>query len=87
MLFRSPADLFPGEDPDLVQRVWNRSAAVHFAAGVAFANPERTRERMEADRATLAEVSFAAMGGLVGRSLATPMLRHPADGDSDGREH
>ncbi|MFJ8727732.1 hypothetical protein [Streptomyces sp. NPDC093269] len=82
-----PADVFAGEDPVLVQRVWDRALAVGFHAGrmsVTRTHPEE----LERSRVQFEAIGFAAMEGLVSRSrgLAVRAQVHPGDREI-AREH
>src|ERR1044072_3532105 len=83
-----PADLFPDEDPVVVQRIWDRGLAVGFHAGQVSSDPRRYRDQMERVEGLLMEAAFRAMGGSVARSrrLVAPEVSHPADGE-DPRGH
>ena len=82
-----PADVFAGEDPVLVQRVWDRALAVGFHAGRT--SVTRTHpDELERSRAQFEAIGFLAMQGLVSRSwgLAVRGQVHPGDGEI-AREH
>jgi len=83
-----PQDLFPGVDPVVVQRIWDRALAVGLHAGRVQAAPRLYRDQMERIAGQYAEVGYLAMGGSVARSrrLVAPESAHPADGDQ-GRGH
>jgi hypothetical protein len=83
------ADLFPGEDPIVVQRVWDRALAVGFYAGQLSSTPRLNRDQMARIQQEFVSAGFHAMGGLVGRSrrlVAPEQKAHPADGE-DARGH
>ncbi|MFF1358718.1 hypothetical protein [Streptomyces sp. NPDC058297] len=80
-------DLFPGVDPAVVQEIWDRSAAVHYRAGQMAGAPRFHRDTLARLQGQLAEAGFAAMAGQVQRALSIAVQEHPADGDSDGRDH
>lgn len=75
-----PADLFPGEDPVVVQEIWNRALAVGLHAGRVSAAPRLFRDQMARVQGLFEAAGFAAMGRAVSRSrrLVAP---HPADGE------
>lgn len=76
-----PADLWPGEDPALVQAIWDRALAVGLHAGRVSASPRLYRDQMARAQAELDAIGFEAMARMVGRSrrLVAP---HPADGET-----
>lgn len=79
-----PADLFPDDDPAVVQKVWQRALAVGWYAGRLDASPDLYRERLQVLQGQLTDAAFHAMAGSVGRSLqlvAPEMGAHPADGE------
>lgn len=82
-----PADLFPGVDPVVVQEVWDRAFAVGFQTAKLAARPYLRRDQLARIQGELAEAGYAAMAGSVGRALATAVYAHPADAESEGREH
>lgn len=77
-----PQDLFPGEDPALVQAIWDRALAVGLHAGRRSAAPRFYRDEFDRTQAEFEAVGWAAMGRAVGRSrrLVAP---HPADGETE----
>jgi hypothetical protein len=77
---RLPADLFPGEDPAVVQAIWNRALAVGLHAGRVSAAPRLFRDQMARVQGLFEAAGFAAMARAVSRSrrLVAP---HPADGE------
>lgn len=84
-----PADLFPDEDPAVVQAIWDRALAVGLYAGRLSGAPRLYRDQMDRIAAQFAEAGFHAMGGLVAgsrRLVASEVPVHPAD-DEDGRGH
>lgn len=85
-----PRDLFPDfpdADPALIQAVWDRALVVGMHVERLRRDPDRYRERLELIRGELEAAGYAAMAGMVRRSLAMAVPVHPADGVSDGREH
>jgi hypothetical protein len=83
------ADLFPGEDPAVVQQIWERALAVGFYAGRLSSAPRLYRDQMVRVQGEFEAAAFHAMGGLVGRSrrlVAPESGGHPADGE-DVRGH
>lgn len=84
-----PMDLFPGVDPAVVQEIWDRALVVGVRAGQLMGSPRFSRDKLARLQGELVEAGHAAMGGMVGRSLAVAQRApewHPADGE-DGREH
>ncbi|MEU7338746.1 hypothetical protein [Streptomyces sp. NPDC007074] len=79
-------DEFPGLDPEVLQEIWNRAAAMGFYAGRVYADPERHRQELMRLQERYREAAFEAMGAMVGRSLRLVQAAHPAD-DEGGREH
>ncbi|MER6249414.1 hypothetical protein [Streptomyces griseorubiginosus] len=75
-----PADLFPGDDPEVVERAFQRGMAVGLHAGRVSRDPLLYRDQFARVQAELEAVGFAAMGRLVGRSLRL-VAPHPADGE------
>lgn len=84
-----PADLFPGEDPEVVARVWQRALVVGIRAGQMMQSPRFRRDQLARLQGELLEAGHYAMGAMVGRSAAAAARvpeRHPVDSE-DGREH
>lgn len=84
-----PADLFSGEDPAVVQRIWDRALAVGFHAGRLSAAPRLFRDQMDRVAGQFEAAGFNAMAGSVRRSRAlVAPVREGLPGDSEtGREH
>lgn len=82
---RLPMDLFPGVDPEVVARVWQRALVVGIRAGQMSQSPRFRRDQLARLQGELAEAGHFAMAGLVGRSRrvadAAPVW-HPADSES-----
>ncbi|MET8571818.1 hypothetical protein [Streptomyces sp. NPDC004783] len=78
-------DLWPDEDPVLIQEVWDRALAVGLHAGRRSASPRLYRDEMARVSEALSEAGFHAMAGLVARSrrLVAPEA-HPADNERAG---
>jgi hypothetical protein len=86
---RLPRDLFPEGDPELVQAVWDRACAVAWRAAERYFTARQDPAVLARLRAELEEAGYAAMSGMVARSLSvvrTAGLAHPADGPGE-REH
>jgi hypothetical protein len=84
-----PMDLFPGDDPEVVARVWARALVVGVRAGQLIGAPRFYRDKLTRLQGQLAEAGYAAMGRTVdpaARLAARAPEWHPADGE-DGREH
>lgn len=81
-----PRDLFPDADPDLVQQIWDRAAAMGFYAGQVYADPGRRRKELMRLQERYRQAAFEAMGAMVGRSLSLVTAAHPAD-DGGPRGH
>lgn len=82
---RLARDLWPDEDPVLVQAVWDRALAVGFHAGRVSAAPRMFRDEMARVEGVFAEVGWYAMAGSVARSrrlVAPEVPSHPADGET-----
>jgi hypothetical protein len=81
-------DIWPEEDPVLIQAVWDRALAVGFHAGQRSSSPLHYRDEMDRVAGQYAEIGYVAMGGSVDRSrrLVAPEVAHPADGE-EGRGH
>jgi hypothetical protein len=78
------ADLFPGVDPVVVQRIWDRALAVGLHAGRMHATPRLYRDEMERIAGVFEAAGHVAMAGSVARSrrLVAPEVGvHPADGE------
>ncbi|MEU8469628.1 hypothetical protein AB0F30_17170 [Streptomyces sp. NPDC029006] len=84
-----PADLFPGVDAVVVQRVWDRALAVGFHAGRVSAAPRLFRDQMDRVAGVFEEAGFQAMTGSVRRSrgLVAPVREGLAADAEIGREH
>jgi hypothetical protein len=84
-----PADMWPDQDPAVVQEIWDRAAAVVSRAAQFAASPWLHRDRLQSLQAQLTEAGFHAMAGSVGRSVRLVVADdalHPADAEI-GREH
>ncbi|MFF7527276.1 hypothetical protein [Streptomyces pseudovenezuelae] len=84
-----PMDLWPDQDPALVQEIWNRALVVGVRAGQLMAAPRLYRDKLTRLQGELAEAGFAAMGRTVGPAVGAAWRApewHPVDGE-DGREH
>lgn len=77
-----PADMWPDEDPAVVQAVWDRACVVATRAAQFAASPRLHGDRLLALQGQLAEAGFHAMAGSVQRSLRLVAPQHPADGES-----
>ncbi|MGW8702299.1 hypothetical protein ACWGOK_36160 [Streptomyces eurythermus] len=78
-------DIWPDEDPVLVQAVWDRALAVGFHAGRTSSAPRLFRDQMERVEGVFAEVGWHAMAGSVARSrrlVAGDVPAHPVDGEA-----
>jgi len=85
-----PRDLFPAwpdADPALIQAVWDRALVVGVHLERMMKNPDRYRAGIEEIRGVLDAAGYAAMAGMVRRSLAMTVPAHPADAESGGRGH
>lgn len=78
-----PQEVFPEEDPVVVQEVFDRGVAVGFHMARFARNPYLYRDQLERLRRELGEAAYAAMAGALGPVLATAVPAHPADGESD----
>jgi hypothetical protein len=76
-------DIWPDEDPALIQAVWDRALAVGFHAGRQSVRPSLHRDEMDRIAGQFEEAAFHAMGGSVLRSrrLVAPEVPHPVDGE------
>jgi hypothetical protein len=85
---RLARDIWPDEDPALIQAVWDRALAVGFHVGQRSASPQHYRDEMDRVAGQYAEIGYVAMGGSVARSrrLVAPEVQHPADGE-EARGH
>ena len=84
-----PADLFPGVDPVVVQRIWERGLAVGLFAGQRCSAPRIYRDELERIAGQLEAAGYHAMARSVTRSralVAGEVGVHPAD-DQIGRGH
>jgi hypothetical protein len=84
-----PADMWPDQDPMVVQEIWDRAAAVVSRAAQFASSPRHHRDRLERLQGVLAEAGFHAMAGSVQRSLRLVVSEggvHPADAEI-AREH
>lgn len=84
-----PADMWPDQDPAVVQEIWDRACVVAARAAQFASSPWLHRDRLDSLRGQLAEAGFHAMAGSVQRSLrlvAPDHGAHPADGET-GRDH
>ncbi|MFG2359339.1 hypothetical protein [Streptomyces sp. NPDC048521] len=81
-----PADMWPEQDPVVVQEIWDRAAVVVSRAAQFAASPWLHRDRLQGLQERLAEAGFHAMAGSVQRSLRLVVSGHPADSEI-GREH
>lgn len=82
-----PRDLYPDLDPVVLQEVFDLGVGAGWHGRRLAERPYHYRDQIERLQGELAKAGFAAMAGMVGRSLATAVAAHPADGESDGREH
>lgn len=83
---RLPQEVFPDDDPVVVQAVHDRGVAIGLHMALALQNPGRYREQVARTRRELGEAAYVAMAGALGPVLATAVDPHPADGES-AREH
>ncbi len=84
-----PMDLWPDEDPAVVQAVWDRAVVVAWRAAQIALTPWLHRDRLQDLQAALTEAGFHAMGGSVARSrrlVVRAEVEHPVDGE-EPREH
>jgi hypothetical protein len=81
-----PADMWPDQDPVVVQEIWDRACVVASRAAQFAASPWLHRDRLQGLQERLTEAGFHAMAGSVGRSLGLVARVHPADSES-GWEH
>jgi hypothetical protein len=84
-----PADMWPDEDPVLVQAIWDRALVVGVRAGQLMGAPRFNRDKLARLQGQLMEAGHVAMGGMVARSLSTVEQvpePHPVDAET-GREH
>lgn len=84
-----PADMWPDEDPVLVQAIWDRALVVGVRAGQLMGAPRFNRDKLTRLQGQLVEAGHVAMGGMVARSLSAVERApepHPADGE-DARDH
>lgn len=82
-----PMDLWPDDDPAVVQPAYERGVAVGFHMARFAKNPYLYRDELARMQAECSEAAYAAMAGMLGPVLATAVPEHPADGGSEGREH
>jgi hypothetical protein len=81
-----PADLFPDEDPVVVQRIWDRALVVGLHAGRVSGAPRLYRDQMARLEGAFAKAGYEAMAGTLARSRRLVAPVHPADGE-DPRGH
>jgi hypothetical protein len=84
-----PRDMWPDEDPVVVQEIWDRACAVVSRAAVFASSPWLYRDRLQSVQEALTQAGFHAMAGSVHRSVrlaAREGRSHPADGD-EARGH
>lgn len=77
-------DLWPDQDPVLIQAVWERAVVVGYRAAQVAGDERGQGERLHVLQGRLTEAGFRAMGGSVAKSrrLVAPELSHPADGEA-----
>ncbi|MCX4911901.1 hypothetical protein [Streptomyces sp. NBC_00878] len=81
-------DLFPGVDPVVVQRIWDRALVVGVRAGQLMGSPRFNRDKLARLRGELLEAGHHAMGPMLGRVLSVAERApewHPED-EEIGRE-
>jgi hypothetical protein len=84
-----PVDLWPDEDPAVVQEIWDRACVVAWRAAQFALAPWLHRDRLQDLQAALNGAGFAAMGGSLDRSMRLvlpPSEGHPVDGE-EARGH
>ena len=86
---RLPADMWPDQDPVVVQEVWDRACVVAVRAAQFASSPWLHRDRLQGLQERLTEAGFHAMAGSVGRSvrLVAPVREGLAADSEIGREH
>lgn len=80
-------DVWPDEDPALIDEVSSRWMAVGFYAAELARRPYLHRDELARYQAVFDEMGHQAMAKMVGRSLATAVQAHPADAESEERSH
>ncbi|WP_435606563.1 hypothetical protein [Streptomyces ardesiacus] len=78
-------DLWPDQDPVLIQAVWERAVVVGYRAAQVAGDDRGQGERLHVLQGRLSDAGFHAMAGSVARSrrlVAPEGTSHPADGEA-----